>query len=92
MVDYFYSLFFFQGFFNVNEVVDFSFRVCYLFRFLFSFDIMYEIIVFGLNDFNFKVSDWLCFGIVNIICGQYCKLILFLYQVCDKFICSSEFL
>lgn len=64
MVDYFYSLFFFQGFFNVNEVVDFSFRVCYLFRFLFSFDIMYEIIVFGLNDFNFKVSDWLCFGIV----------------------------
>lgn len=69
MVDHPYSLPLFQGSLNVNEAADPSSRACYLSRFLFSSDIMYEIIVFGLNDSNPKVSDWPCSGIANIICG-----------------------
>lgn len=67
-IDHPYSLPLFQGSLNVNEAADPSSRACYLSRFLFSSDIMYEIIVFGLNDSNPKVSDWLCSGIANIIC------------------------
>ena len=44
-----------QGSLNVTEAADPSSRACYLSRFLFHSDIVYEITVFGLNDSNPKV-------------------------------------
>ena len=46
-----------QGSLNVTEAADPSSRACYLSRFLFHSDIVYEITVFGLNDSNPKVWD-----------------------------------
>ncbi|XP_062593037.1 rotatin-like isoform X3 [Saccostrea cucullata] len=55
---------------NVNEAADPSSRACYLSRFLFNSDIMYEIIVFGLNDSNSKVSQTGTEIICHILDGQ----------------------
>ncbi|XP_056009232.1 rotatin-like isoform X2 [Ostrea edulis] len=59
-----------KGSLNVNEAADPSSRACYLSRFLFNSDVMYQVIVFGLIDDNSKVSQMGTEIICHILDGQ----------------------